>query len=100
MSDVQLYAIWGWSLAATAVVVLLSAALLIAILLVARSILAHARQALEAVQEIEQNTKVIWKLEEINRVAGESLVAAEDIEECGGRIAGTLHGERTPSGGD
>lgn len=99
MSDAQLYAIWGWSLGVAAVVVVLAAALLIAILLVARSILAHAGQALDALHEIDLSTRVIWELEETNRVAGEILETAESIEVRGARISGALHGEHATSGG-
>jgi hypothetical protein len=99
MTDAQLYAIWGWSLGAAAVVVLLAAALLIAILLVARSILAHAGQALDALHEIDESTRVIWDLEETNRIAGEILETAESIEERGAGISGALQGEHASSGG-
>jgi hypothetical protein len=99
MADAELYTVWYWSLAVAAVVVLLAAALLIAILLVARRILAHAGQALEAAEAIAEDTKVIWELDETNRVAGEILEAAESIEERGGQVAGTLQGDRAASGG-
>ena len=99
MPDAELYTIWYWSLAVAAVVVLLAAALLIAILLVARRILSNARQALEAAEAIAEETQVIWALEETNRTAEEILATAQSIEERGSRIAGTLHGERTTSGG-
>jgi len=99
MPDAELYTIWYWSLAVAGVVVLLAAALLIAILLVARRILGHARQALEAAEAIAEDTKVIWELDETNRTAEEILMAAESIEERGGRIVGNLHGERAPGNG-
>lgn len=99
MTDAQLYTVWGWSLLAAAVVVVLAAVLLIAILLVARRILSHARQALAAAEAIAEDTRVIWKLDDTNRVAGEILEAAESIEERGGRVAGTLQGDRAASGG-
>ncbi|MBA2712142.1 MAG: hypothetical protein H0U55_01115, partial [Rubrobacteraceae bacterium] len=72
---------------------------LIAILLVARRILAHAGQALEAAEAISEDTKIIWKLDDTNRLAGEILDAATSIEERGGHIAGTLQGDRAASGG-
>lgn len=99
MTDAELFAIWGWSLVVAAVVVVLAAVLLIAIILVARRILSHARQALEAVEEIAESTAPIWALDETNRLAEDILETAEDIEEQGGRLAGTLHGERAPSAG-
>ena len=99
MTDAELYTVWYWSLAVAGVVVLLAAALLLAILLVARRILTHAQQALEAAEAIAEDTQVIWGLEETNQTAEEILATAESIEEHGGRIAGTLHGERAPSNG-
>jgi len=92
MPDAELYTIWYWSLAVAGVVVLLAAALLIAILLVARRILGNARKALEAAEAIAEETKVIWALDETNRTAEEILATAESIEERGGRIASTLGG--------
>lgn len=99
MTDSELYAVWGWSLAVAAVVVVIAAVLLVAILLVARRILAHGAQALEAAEAIAEDTGVIWELDETNRVAGEILEAAESIEERGGRVAGALQGDRAASGG-
>jgi flagellar biosynthesis/type III secretory pathway M-ring protein FliF/YscJ len=97
MPDAELYTIWYWSLAVAGIVVLLAAVLLIAILLVARRILAHARQALEAAEAIAEETQAIWELAETNALAEEILATAESIEERGGLVAGTLHGERAPS---
>ena len=99
MTDAQLYAVWGWSLVVAAVVVVLAAILLIAILLVARRILVHGGQALAAAQAIAEDTKIIWKLDDTNRLAEEVLEAAAHIEERGGHIAGTLQGDRAASGG-
>jgi hypothetical protein len=98
VTDAELYTVWGWSLAVAGIVVLLAAALLIAILLVARRILSHARQALEAAEAIAEETKVIWELDETNTLAEEILATAESIEERGARIAGTLHGEQAQGG--
>ena len=96
MPDAELYTIWYWSLAVAGVVVLLAAALLIAIVLVARRILGNARQALEAAEAIAEDTQVIWELEETNRTAEEILATAGSIEERGGRIAEAL---QAPTGG-
>ncbi len=89
--DSELYEIWYWSLAVAGIVVLLAAALLIAIILVARSILKHAQQALEAAEHIAEDTKVIWALADSNRVAGEILSTTESIEANGVRIVEALH---------
>jgi hypothetical protein len=86
-----LYTTFYWSLGVAAVVVLLAAALLIAILLVAKSILSHAGQALEAAESIAADTKIIWALDDTNRIAGEILATTESIESHGGAIAGALH---------
>jgi len=99
VTDAQLYAVWGWSLVVAAVVVVLAAILLIAILLVARRILAHGGQALAAAEAIAEDTKIIWKLDDTNRLAEEVLEAATHIEERGGHIAGALQGDRAASGG-
>lgn len=99
MTDSELFAIWGWSLVVAVVVVVLAATLLVAILLVARRILNHARQALAAAESIAEDTKIIWELDETNRVAEAVLEVAESIEERGGRIAGTLQGDRAANGG-
>ena len=99
MTDAQLYTIWTWSLVVAAVVVVLAAILLIAILLVARRILAHGGQALAAAEAIADDTNIIWKLDDTNRLAEEVLEAAESIEGRGGHIAGTLQGDRAASGG-
>ncbi len=99
MTDAELYTVWGWSLVAAAVVVLLAAILLIAILIVARRILAHGGQALAAAEAIAEDTNIIWKLDDTNRLAEEILEAAESIEGRGGHIAGTLQGDRAASGG-
>ncbi len=89
--DSELYTVWYWSLAVAGIVVLLAAALLIAIILVARSILKHAQQALEAAEHIAEDTKVIWALADSNRVAGEILSTTESIEANGARIVAALH---------
>ena len=96
MPDAELYPIWYGSLAVAAIVVLLAAALLIAILLVARRILGHALEALEAAEAIAEDTKAIWGLEQTNRTAEEILEAAGSIEERGGRIVEAL---QAPTGG-
>lgn len=88
--DSELYTIWYWSLAVAGIVVVLAAGLLVAIILVARSILGHARQALEAAEHIAEDTKVILALAESNRVAGEILSTTESIEANGARIVEAL----------
>lgn len=91
MTNSELYTTFYWSLAIAGVVVLLAAALLIAILLVARSILKHAGEALEAAERIAADTAVIWKLDDTNHVAEEILATVESIESNGGKIVDALH---------
>jgi len=86
-----LYTVWALCLGIAVVVILIAAALLIAILLVARSIANHGLQALAAAESIAEDTRVIWALSTTNEVAGEILAAAESIEAHGGRIVGALH---------
>lgn len=89
--DSELYTVWYWSLAVAGIVVVLAAALLIAIIIVARSILGHAQQALEAAEHIAEDTTVIWALAESNRTAAEILSTVESIEANGARIVEALH---------
>jgi len=86
-----LYTIWTIWLVVAVVVILLAAALLIAILLVARSLVTHGLQALAAADAIAEDTKIIWALSTTNEVAAEILATTESIEAHGGRIAGALH---------
>lgn len=93
----ELFTSWGFWYAVGAAVVVVAATLLIAILLVARSIAAHATRALEAARRIEENTKPIWALADaldtlvtIRRVAG-------SVAEKAGLLAGVLHGGGKPA---
>lgn len=92
----EIYTVWFIVLAVGAVVVLLAAALLLLILSVARSILRHGQQALAAAEAIAADTGVIWALADTNRVAGDILDTAGQIEGHGGVIAALLHD--TPAG--
>ena len=91
MTNSEMYTTFYWSLAIAAAVVLIAAALLIAILMVARSILKHAGEALEAAEQIAADTAVIWKLDDTNHVAEEILTTVESIEAHGGKIVDALH---------
>lgn len=97
MSNSHLYTVWGISLVIAAVVVLLAAVLLIAILLVARSILKHGGEGLQALEKIAADTRVIWALAETNRLADEILTVTESIGSRGGRIVEGLHASHTDS---
>ena len=80
MSEADLYFWWVVWLAIAAIITVAAAALLITVIIAARRILKLARQALETVEEIEQNTNSIWQLEDSDEVAGELLSGAEAIK--------------------
>ncbi len=86
MSDAELYTLFFWGLGIAAVIIAVAAALLVAILLTARSILGHAAEALEAAEQIADDVQVIWALDETNRIAGEILMGAESIESHGAQV--------------
>lgn len=86
MSDAELYTVFFWGLGIAAVIIAVAAALLVAILLTARSILGHAAEALEAAEQIADDVQVIWALDETNRIAGEILMGAESIESHGAQV--------------
>lgn len=91
MTNSELYTTFYWSLGIAVVVILIAAGLLIAILLIARSIQSHAGESLEAVEAIAADTQVIWALDDTNRIAGEILRTTERIEASGGAIVEALH---------
>lgn len=93
MTDSELYSIWGWSLGVAALVVVIAAVLLIAILLTARNILTHAREAEEAVARIAEHTQVIWALDETNQISEDILDVTSELEGQTGRIADALQRE-------
>jgi len=80
--------IWAWSLVAGAVVIVIVAALLIAILVTARSIDKHALAIWTAGKNIAANTVSIWMLNRTNEVAGEILETAHSIDSTLKTVAG------------
>ncbi len=96
MTDTEFFGLWLVGVGMVAVVILLAAILLLGVLYVARSILRHGAQALEAAERIAADTQVIWALADTNRVAAEILATAEHIEDNGAVIATAL--EETQSG--
>jgi hypothetical protein len=73
MSGAELWAAWRlW--------MLVGAALLVTIWLTARSIAAHARRALAALEAIRANTRAIWELQTTNGLAEELRDTVRDIE--------------------
>ncbi len=91
MTDAQLLANWYLALAAAAVVVLIAAALLLAVLAAARRIEKKAGAALGLVDQIRENTTIIWALQDTNRVAAQLRNGAQAILENAGEIARVLH---------
>ena len=80
MTDADLWAAWRIWMAVAVVIVLVAAALLVTIWLTARSIAAHARRAVRALEAIRENTRAIWGLQTTNEVAEELRDTVRDIE--------------------
>lgn len=97
MSDADLWASWRLWMAVATVIVLVAAALLIAIIVVARKILSEAVRALKAAEVIQANTAVIWQVESTNIVAAQILATVGEIKKKGAALAGALQG--TAAGG-
>lgn len=89
-SDSNLITIWVIVLIISAVIVLVVALLLILIWLATRSIERHALRSLQAAQQIVENTKPIWNLQETNRVAGLLLQTAQSIARVGTALANAI----------
>lgn len=87
MTNSELYSVWGWSLGIAALVVVIAAVLLIAILLTARSVLQHAREAETAVQRIAEHSQSILSLDETSQITYEIRDTAGQIEGQSERIA-------------
>lgn len=95
MTDAELYNLWFLYLGAATVVVVIAAVLLLAVLAAARSIEKGASAALGMVEQIRDNTKVIWALQDTNAVAGQLRDGAAAILSNAGAIVKALHeGER------
>ncbi len=90
MSAQEIYGWWTLWLGVAGVIVVAAAALLIAIIVLARQIGALAATGLAVVEQIEQNTKPIWQLNATNHVAVELLGGAQAIEGNAVAIAGAL----------
>ncbi len=71
-------------------VVAIVAALVLSIIMTARSILSHATHALNAANEIVTTTHPIWELERTNEVASQLLIEAQAIEHHATQVADTL----------
>lgn len=91
MTDAELLNAWLWGLALAGAVIVVAAALLVTILVVAKRILSHARQAREAVEAIAADTAVVWELDATNEITGEILMTTDSIASHGEAIAEALH---------
>lgn len=90
MTTQRFVRVWSIGIGIAAGIVVAVAALLLAIIATARSILGNARRALELANEIVANTRPIWELEQTNAVAGQLLDGAVAIEQHASEVAGAL----------
>ena len=83
---------WSFWYVVGVAVVLIAATLLIAILLVARSIAGHAGRALAAGARIEENTRAIWALQGALEGLETIRERAAGVEEKAAFLADAVHG--------
>ncbi len=81
---------WYRGLGVGAAVVVAVAALLLAIIGTARSILLNARRGIGVANDIVVNTRPIWDLEQTNMVATQLLEGASEIERHATEVADAL----------
>jgi hypothetical protein len=99
MTNADLWTAWRLWMAVATVVILIAASLLITIWLTARSIAAHARRALRAVEAIRDNTRVIWELQTTNEVAEQIRDTVCDIEAKSQKLVEALQAHTAGTGG-
>lgn len=87
---------WRTGLTVAGVVVGAVAALLLAIIAVARSIEGNVRRAKAAAEAIVRNTRAIWELDTTNKAAAELLETARAIERHATEVADALEAPRSP----
>ncbi len=90
MPEPRIRNVWNLALIGAGGVVAVVAALLLAIIATARSILGHATRAEAIAADIVANTKPIWELEQTNKVATQLLSQARSIEQHATEVADTL----------
>ncbi len=90
MSERQFVRYWRTGVAIAAAVVVAVATLLLAIIGTARRILHHAERALALANEIVDNTRPIWQLEQTNVIATQLLEGAQAIETHASDVADAL----------
>lgn len=89
----ELFTSWLFWYVVGGTLVVIAAALLIAILVVARGIEREAGRALAAARAIESNTRIIWALAGADEALEAIRDAAESIAAKGEHLLGALHGE-------
>jgi hypothetical protein len=90
MSEAELWSAWRLWMALATVIILVAASLLIAIWLIARSILAEAGRALAAAERIREQTSSIWALQTTNEVAAGLVETTQEIERTARTLASAL----------
>lgn len=90
MTEKQFLTYWYRGIAIAGGVVVAVAALLLAIIATARSILNNAKRAIGVANDIVANTQPIWELETTNAVAAQLLEGAEAIERHATEVADAL----------
>jgi len=95
VNDPSLYSTWYLALGISAVVVLLTVALLLLVIGAARRIERLAARALQVAREIQANTDAVWNLEETNRVATQLREEASAIAAHATGVADVLHAHET-----
>lgn len=95
MSQKQFRTYWFAGVATVTVIVAVVAALLLAIISTAQSILANAQQALAIAHDIVRNTLSIWDLEQTNKVTDQLKGGAQAIEQHATQVADALAGPQS-----
>jgi hypothetical protein len=90
MNDKQFLDYWHTGLAIGIGIVAVVAALLIALIATARSILVNANHALALLKEIVSTTRPIWGLEHTTAVAAQLREEVEKIEQHAAEVADAL----------
>ncbi len=91
MTEQEFFNYWLIGLGVAALVVVIAAALLLTVLSAAKSIERGALVALDVVKKIDDNTDILWRLEDTNNVANKLSSGAEAILKNAGAVAAALH---------
>ena len=94
MTKKQFLRNWYTGMTIAGAIVGVVAALLLAIIATARSILSNAQRALNLANEIVKTTRPIWQLEQTNAAALQLAREAQAIEQHAGEVADSLEEPR------